>query len=329
MFGLGVAGVLASIGLFVAGGGRVVHPHQGQRRPAESRPRSSPFGSSGRRKRCSAGPATAATPEDIPDLPARAFSDEAGRVQLIAAHFVNRQFVGHEPEPLEPSVRRHDGLRHGRDPARFNDREWLAAPYTQDGRTVYALVHNEYQGHQHPGRCPSGDLPECWYNAITLAVSRDGGSTFRDARPPPAASGRGVPYRYVPDAGPYGFFGPSNIVRKDDGYYYAIVRAAKHRTAATRLVPAADQAPRRSELMARVGRIRLRCRIRQPIRRPASLGIRSRLRAGLPAEYRHHAREPHLQHVPGQVRARRALQETGHPGRRRVIWGSTTRYRTT
>ncbi len=32
--------------------------------------------------------------EDIPDLPARAFRDARDRVHLIAAHHINRQFVG-------------------------------------------------------------------------------------------------------------------------------------------------------------------------------------------------------------------------------------------
>ena len=31
---------------------------------------------------------------DIPDLPARAFRDAQGRVQLIAAHYINRRFIG-------------------------------------------------------------------------------------------------------------------------------------------------------------------------------------------------------------------------------------------
>ena len=35
-----------------------------------------------------------------------------------------------------------------------------------------------------------------------------------------------MPYRYEPDAGPFGLFQPSNIVRgPEDGFYYALVRA--------------------------------------------------------------------------------------------------------
>jgi hypothetical protein len=116
------------------------------------------------------------------------------------------------------------------DPARFNDREWLASLYTLDGRTVYSLVHNEYQGNRHPGRCPSGEYFQCWYNAITLAVSRDAGATFRDARPAPRHLVASLPYRYVPDGGAYGIFSPSNIVRRrDDGRYYALVATRRYK----------------------------------------------------------------------------------------------------
>jgi hypothetical protein len=164
------------------------------------------------------------SPIDIPDAPARAFRDAEGRVHLIASHYVTRAMVG-------PSL---DGVRHDcrhvmvsdldGDPARFDDREWIAAPYTTDGRTVYALVHDEYQGDKHPGECPSGQYLKCWYNSITLARSTDGGRTFTHA-PPPRQLVAAVPYRYQPDVGrPYGLFQPSNIVRKDN-YYYALLQA--------------------------------------------------------------------------------------------------------
>ena len=88
---------------------------------------------------------------------------------------------------------------------------------------MYALLHNEYQGYRHPGRCPSGEYFKCWYNAVTLATSRDGGRTFTHA-PAPRHLVANVPYRYVPDEGPVGVFSPSNIVRNpDDGHYYALV----------------------------------------------------------------------------------------------------------
>ena len=161
--------------------------------------------------------------------PARAFRNAAGQVVLISSHFVTRRAVGpdlgqvrHQCSPVMSSAQ-------DPDPAKFNDREWLTAPYTLDGRTVYALVHEEYEGYTHPGGCASKDDPlKCWYNSVTLAVSRDGGATFSHAAPPPADLVATVPYRYVPNVSLYGVFQPSNIVRRDDGYYYSLVRVEKY-----------------------------------------------------------------------------------------------------
>ena len=168
--------------------------------------------------------------DDIPDLPARAFRDDRGRVQLIASHYVNRRFVGPELGRLEHPCDVVKRSARDPDPARYADAEWLGALYTDDGRVVYSLVHNEYQGHAHPGRCPSGDYFKCWYNSVTLSVSRDAGRTYEAAAPPPGQLVATVPYRYQPDAGPYGLFAPSNIVlNRKDGYHYAMIRAENYR----------------------------------------------------------------------------------------------------
>ena len=203
---------------------------------------------------------------DYPDLPARAFKDAAGRVQLIASHVVTRRFVGSGfnrlSHPCDVTMR----SRRNSDPSKFDDLEWLASPYTEDGQTVYALVHNEYQGHRHAGRCPSGDYQSCWYNAITLAVSHDGGDTFRDARPPPDHLVASVPYRYVPDQGPYGIFNPSNVLlNREDGYYYVLARAEAYRRQEARLLPLAHKASRQSSFVARMGWVRLQGQICQPV----------------------------------------------------------------
>ena len=69
------------------------------------------------------------------------------------------------------------------------------------------------------------EFTKCWYNSIALGSSDDGGETFTNL-PPPGHLVATVPYRYQPDAGPYGLFQPSNIVLNPrDGYFYAFVRA--------------------------------------------------------------------------------------------------------
>ena len=171
----------------------------------------------------------ACSPIDIPDAPARAFRDANGQVHLIASHYVTRAMVGSSLDTVRHDCRRLMVSDLDGDPARFDDREWITAPYTTDGRTVHALVHNEYQGDKHPGRCPSEDHLKCWYNSITLARSTDGGRTFTHASPPRHLVAS-VPYRYEPDAGPFGLFQSSNIVRgaedgSEDGFYYALIHA--------------------------------------------------------------------------------------------------------
>jgi hypothetical protein len=171
----------------------------------------------------------ACQPYDIPDLPVRAFRRAEGLVEMINPHFTSYRFVGdnlaslhHLCQPLMRSDRR-------RDPAVFDDAEWLASPYTLDGRTVYSLVHEEYHGHEHPGRCPSGDYLKCWYNAITLAISRDGGQTFSHASKPPANLVASIPYQYTPDVGPIGILEPSNIVAgRDDHDFYFLAKAERY-----------------------------------------------------------------------------------------------------
>jgi hypothetical protein len=171
----------------------------------------------------------ACTPQDIPDLPARAFTDANGRVQLISSHYVNRRFVGSDLLHLEHPCEVLMTSARNADPARYADREWLAGTWTDDGRTIYAIVHNEYQGYQHPGRCSSAEYFKCWYNAVTTAVSRDGGRTYRHLRAPPAHRAASLPYVYRADEGPYGYFAPSNIVlNRKDGYHYALTRTERH-----------------------------------------------------------------------------------------------------
>jgi hypothetical protein len=171
----------------------------------------------------------ACEPRDIPDSPARAFRDAAGNVELIASHYVTRRMIGPSLDAVDHQCEVVMGSAEDPRPEQFNDREWLTAPYTADGRRVFALLHEEYQGHRHAGRCASGNYFKCWYNAITFAVSTDGGRSFRNGRIPPEHLVASVPYRYTPDVGPYGLFQPSNIVRRPDGYYYVLIRAAAYR----------------------------------------------------------------------------------------------------
>jgi hypothetical protein len=171
----------------------------------------------------------ACSPIDVPDAAARAFRDANGRVHLIASHYVTRAMVGRSLDAVRHECRRLMVSDYDGDPARFDDREWITSPYTTDGRVVHALVHDEYQGYNHAGRCTSKKHLDCWYNSITLARSTDGGRTFTHA-PPPRHLVAAVPYRYEPNLDPYGLFQPTNInYRAADGHYYALIQAEPFR----------------------------------------------------------------------------------------------------
>ncbi len=158
----------------------------------------------------------------VPDTPARAFRDAAGTVHLIATHHANRAFTGPALDALTPDCAVRLASDRADDPAARDDLTWLASTYTTDGRTVYALAHHEYLGHLRPGRCAGTTYQECWGNAVTFAVSADGGRRFRQPADHYVAA---PPYRYRGDLGRRsGYFNPSNIILRD-GWHYVMLFA--------------------------------------------------------------------------------------------------------
>ncbi len=164
---------------------------------------------------------------DIPDAPARVFRDAEGRLQLVASNHMARRMIGTSLNDMARDCRvvlpSHGSAR----PERFDDSEWLSNPYTLDGETIHALLHMEYHGQDHGhAQCPSGRNDVCWYDAITLAVSRDGGATYTHAEPP-AHVVAAPPWKYRPDNAGLGYMGLSNLVHNpDDSFYYAMIGLA-------------------------------------------------------------------------------------------------------
>jgi hypothetical protein len=163
----------------------------------------------------------ACSPNEEADLPARALRDASGQVELFLSHYVNYRLVGHSLRWLHPDCRPVMASPENGHPAAFADRQWIGSLSSRDGQTVWALVHDEYQGNRHPGHCPSGSYYGCWYNSITLARSRDGGRSFQ---PVPGRRLVAAPsFRFRPGVRPLGIFGPSNIVRGPDGALYSLL----------------------------------------------------------------------------------------------------------
>jgi len=145
---------------------------------------------------------------DIPDAPSRAIRTASGEVLLFATHFHNHLWRGPDLAHVRANCHEVFAGAEADDPSAFNDRGWLAAPFTRDGVNIIAIVHDEFQGHRRPALCPSGRYMDCWYNALTMAISHDSGQSF-------VASGlvAALPYRYDEVTGSHrGYFNPSNIV---------------------------------------------------------------------------------------------------------------------
>jgi hypothetical protein len=163
---------------------------------------------------------------DFPDTPARAIRLADGSVQLYVTDQDNRINAGPDLLHLQhrcPIVYRGSG---NDDPGAYDDRSWIASPWTNDGRTIWAVIHNEFHGQLRKALCPTGRYMDCWFNALTLAVSNDGGQSFQ--RSTGNALVAALPYRYNEvGLGHHGYFNPSNIVSfHGDLYMFAFATRA-------------------------------------------------------------------------------------------------------
>src|SRR5205823_3645870 len=93
--------------------------------------------------------------QNIPDSPVRAFIDASNQVHLTIPHLVNYQMIGPDLSSLTMSCTLAMDSNRNADPSAYDDRQWVASPYTLDGTNVYALTIDEYQGWRHPGMCTS------------------------------------------------------------------------------------------------------------------------------------------------------------------------------
>ncbi|MET0257151.1 MAG: hypothetical protein ABW179_01085, partial [Methylobacterium sp.] len=155
---------------------------------------------------------------DIPDTPSRAFRDAQGRVHLHQSHHRNRALVGPDFATLShPCAVVFEGADRP-DPAAYDHQGWIAATFTPDGRTVHALIHDEYRGAD-ADECAAtqaGGTAACWWNSLTAAVSHDAGASFRPAEPRLVAA---LPLRAEETQGAQaGIFEPTNIVAVAGGF---------------------------------------------------------------------------------------------------------------
>lgn len=157
--------------------------------------------------------------EDMPDVNARAFRDVEGHIVMFALYDMNRALRGKDLAHLKLDCHVALASHFDPDPAHYDDRNFLTATWTADGRNVIALVHHEYHADIH-GRCSVHSDLGCWYNTILAYHSKDGGEDFVRSQPLVVAA---APFRQHVGQGRHrGFFNPSNIF--SDGafeYFFA------------------------------------------------------------------------------------------------------------
>lgn len=117
--------------------------------------------------------------DDIPDAPLRAFRVAPTSVVGFSTHFKNRRFLGADLNSIARDCAVVFAGRELPNPEDYSDRVWISSTWSEDGHTIFALGHDEYQANCHPGRCHFSTYMECWYNAIVLLRSDDGGAAFR------------------------------------------------------------------------------------------------------------------------------------------------------
>ena len=162
--------------------------------------------------------------EHIPDISARAVRNADGLVQLYVSHYVTYRMVGADLDSVATDCTLSLGSAFDPDPSRYDEASWIAAPFTTDGITVHAVVHNEYRGAQFEPSfiCPAGDYISCIDVTLTMAKSTDGGATFDFVAEPPGHLIASLPDVYDPNGEPSGLWQTSNLIAPGDGFHYLL-----------------------------------------------------------------------------------------------------------
>ncbi len=81
-----------------------------------------------------------------PDLPVRAFRTADGNVNLTLADPNNFRLIGPDFDSLVATCPAIFTSAYDPDPSQYSNFQWIAATYTEDGSTIYAVIHNEFHG---------------------------------------------------------------------------------------------------------------------------------------------------------------------------------------
>jgi hypothetical protein len=138
-----------------------------------------------------------------PDIPARAFADDAGVVRMIVGSTEYFPMSGPSLVNQNRSCKCSFNKTADGNPAHLAADEYLDSPIAFDNGTVISLVHTEFPGNRYNNSgpdapyCTNGNhYPKCWDVSIGLVISHDWGATFSHPAPPPNHLVAAVPYKY-------------------------------------------------------------------------------------------------------------------------------------
>jgi hypothetical protein len=159
---------------------------------------------------------------DYPDGPIYAFRDSTGRVQLMTPSIWNRRMMGPDFANLTRDCNALFSSQLDPNPAHYSYAQYLNGAYTDNGRDIYTLLHNEWHGWEIPGACPAGPgKRRCGVGGVTYAVSHDNGDSYSQPAPPDNFVAT-VPPRPTIDDSRTGLFQPTAPVKKGN-YFYSLV----------------------------------------------------------------------------------------------------------
>ena len=158
---------------------------------------------------------------DFADGPVYAFRDSLGRISLMIPSIYNRRDIGPDFNHLTHDCTSLFQSAFDPNPAHFSYNQYLNGTYTENGRDIYALLHDEWHGWEIPGACPAGPgKRRCGVGGITFAVSHNNGDSFTQPAPPDNFVAT-VPPRATIDDGRTGLFQPTAPVKLGN-YFYSI-----------------------------------------------------------------------------------------------------------
>ena len=164
----------------------------------------------------------------LPDASVRAFRNAANHVRLVIPSSKSSSLTGASLDALHVDCHSLAQADSTPAPGNFDDKAWLEATYTQDGKTIYALASNEWSGSRYPSlvsslNCRGSNNPACTLYAITEFVSTDGGAHFFYPQGDHLVAA--LPFRFDPSPdrnSSTGVATVSNMI-EHDGYVYAYV----------------------------------------------------------------------------------------------------------